>query len=266
MRIWNKKKGRKVNPLIVTVMLGMNKFSERDDGHPFDMSYLHGYNTMWQPQVTEKEKDHSSLFYDTLCAIEKARIKTLHLKDYITFIFGRGTIGDGSEEALYESLMNTFKHFGKHTPVLMVGKSYGVVDSLRALQLFNRHPWKPKVDTMVMIDGYAFRTSLRDITKHMKFVVPLFVARAFNSYQRVEGFKGLKACDRRGVKNKQITKLTEKQYDHYDDEHVRELSISHFNMDEICAVNPCCFRANRYYSYPDILRMSAVRILSKGES
>jgi hypothetical protein len=236
---------------IVTVMLGMNRFHQKDVEHPFDMSALDGYNTFWLPQVQEIEKTHSTLYYEALKGIENARSvqeddSSLEVsKDNYIFIFGRGTIGPASEECLFEAMQQCMKYYGHDVNFVMVAKSFGVPDTLCALKMFRWYYRKPLVNGLFLIDGFLPPSKKRKIAKkvgkHRRFIIPKFVNRHYNVIQREKGTKGkLVVAENMNYEVKQtyVDRIT-KFYKEYKDSHERRLLISHFNMEEIVSAVPC---------------------------
>jgi len=246
-------KTKVLNPYtIVTVMNGMNRFHQRDDEHPFYMSALDGYNTLWLPQVQEIEKTHSTLYYEALRGIETAR--AIQENDYLSlnvskdnyiFIFGRGTIGPASEECLFEAMQQCMKYYGKDVNFVMVAKSFGVADTLAALKMFSPYHRKPCVNGLFLIDGFLPPSEKRKIAKrvgkHRRFIIPKFVNRHYNVIQKEKGTKGRLVVTEDmnyTVTQTYVDKVT-KFYKGYKDGHERRLLVSHSNMEEIVSAVPC---------------------------
>lgn len=256
-----------MRPIIVTMMLGMNRFTQRDTAHPFNMRHLKGYNTMWLPEVSKTEKKASTPFYEITRAVDEIRSEFTDLKDDIAFIFGRGTIGDRSEEALSEALLECGRSYGYDSVHIMVTKSYGAVDTLRALRRCKGRHFEPDVRLFVDIDGYGPRTSLRHITKCYKehqakrFIIPENIHQAFGVVQRTRGFYGLMVGSDANpnhhnfvVKQKHVDDNC-KYYDHYSDDYRRRLKVRHKNMEEIVSVVPCCQFARKLRTVPELVKI-----------
>lgn len=226
-------------------MNGMNRFHQKDIDHPFDMSALDGYTTFWLPQVDEVEKTHSTMYYEALKAIETTRLEQKKEKDDYVFIFGRGTIGPSSEEHLFEAMQQCMKYYGKDVNFVMVGKSFGVADTLAALKMFKPYHRKPYVRGLFLIDGFLPPSERRHISrrvgKERQFIVPRFAERFFNVVQKVKGTKG-KYIDSLGY-NKTVDQIFvfthSHYYSEYSDGYKRRLLVSHFNMEEIVSAVPC---------------------------
>ena len=161
---------------VVTVMLGMNRFHQKDVAHPFDMTALDGYNTIWMPKVTEVEKTNSTLFYEALQAVEnsihgsEAAFKKSSIpprcKDDFVFIFGRGTIGSSQEERLFEAWRSCMQYYGndvrhviqafldKMTECLTDGnrlefRDFGVFEVVERKQKIGRNPKNASVPIVI---------------------------------------------------------------------------------------------------------------------
>jgi len=230
---------------VITVMLGMNRFHQKDADHPFDMSALDGYNTFWFPQIQEIEKTHSTLFYEVLKGVEMARAVKETEKDNYVFLFGRGTIGPSSEECLFEAMQQCMNYYGRDVNFIMVAKSFGVADTLAALKMFKIYHRKPFVNGLFLIDGFLPPSEKRKIAKRVgkdrRFVVPKFVHHYYNAVQREKGTKGkLVVGDKRNlvVTQAYVNKVT-RFYEGYKDNYKRKLDVSHFNMEEIVSAVPC---------------------------
>ncbi len=230
---------------IIVVMNGMNRFHQRDDEHPFEMSTLDGYVTHWLPQVGEGEKTHSTMYYEALKGVEETRISQNREKDDYSFIFGRGTIGPASEECLFEAMQQSMKYYGKDVNFVIVAKSFGVPDTLCALKMFKIYHRKPAVKGLFLIDGFLPPSKKRKIARKVKgkrrFKIPKFVERHYNVVQREKGTKGklvIKDNNNFVVKQTYVYK-TSKIYRGYRDGYERHLLISHFNMEEIVSAVPC---------------------------
>jgi len=209
------------------------------------MSALDGYVSFWLPQVDEIEKTHSTMYYEALKAIETARLEQKKEKDDYVFIFGRGTIGPSSEENLFEAMQQCMKYYGKDVNFIMIGKSYGVADTLAALKMFKPYHRKPYVRGLFLIDGFLPPSERRHISRKVGkehcFVVPRFVERYYNVVQREKGTTG-KRTDSWGFNKTVDQKFVDthsKYYCGYSDGYKRRLLVSHFNMEEIVSAVPC---------------------------
>jgi len=261
---------------VVTIMLGMNRFTQRDDEHPFDMSLAECFNTLWLPQVSEIEKTHSTPFYEMT--------KTMHefineynkeyeitdlTKDDVLFICGRGTIGSGSEDSLYEALLEAKRTYGKNAYYIFYTKSFGVVDTLRTFNDFQETMQRQPIgaDLMFLIDGAATPISKASVSKIYKsgnkkgerrFIIPKNVRKAFGIVQRRKGFKGLlvgkhndSRCHNFIVRQPETSKYV---YSAYSDGYERKLDASHFNMEEIVSTVPCCRFGGRTYTVNEMVK------------
>ncbi len=237
---------------IITVMLGMNRFHQKDTEHPFDMNALDGYNTIWLPHVQEIEKTNSSLFYEVLTGVEQARTsnKAPETKDNYVFIFGRGTIGSDSEECLFEALQQTMQYYGNNVNHIIVAKSFGVGDTLTALSFFKPYHKKPNIQALILIDGFLPPSKKRKLAVKFsgaspddlwRFKIPKYAKRYYNVVQRTKGTKGRLIVEenRNLVVRQDFVNKYKKCYDHYSDGYKRELEVSHFNMEEIVSIIPC---------------------------
>lgn len=254
---------------MVTAMLGTNRFFQKDTEHPFDMKGLDGYNSIWLPQVQEIEKTNSTLYYEALSGVEKARKsnKAPKMKDNYVFIFGRGTIGSDSEKCLFEALQQTMHYYGNDVNHIIVAKSFGVADALTALSMFKIYHKKPNIQTLIFIDGYLPPSKKRKLAikypgasseNLWRFKVPKYVKRYFNVIQRTKGTKGARVTEDSLnfiVQQDYVDKYTA-FYDHYNDHYKQELKISHFNMEEIVSVVPCIKLDNSQETLPKAIEKS----------
>lgn len=255
---------------IVTVMLGMNRYTQRDTRHPFNMSHLKGYNVMHLRDLSDKEKTCSTPFYEIGKAVDEVRQEFTVVKDGISFIFGRGTFGDGPEEDLRDGLLETMRSYGEDSIRVMIGKSYGAVDTMRALKMLRAQNRKPRIDLLVLIDGYGVGPALTSVSKRYngprRFIVPSNVARTYGIVQRDRGFNGLlvgapkdSKCHNHIVKQHEVDRHA-KHYDHYSDGYRRRLRVSHKNMEEIVSVVPCCKRFNKMHTLNDLVKITLRRL------
>ena len=258
--------------ILAVSMLGMNRFSKSDIDHPFDMDeYFKKYSIEWMRQVKEVEKDHSTPFYELASTIDSIVEEHTLSPDNIRFVFGRGTIGCSSEKDLAEILQKKTAEIGKDAFKVIVAKSFGVVDLLRAFQLLGKNPEGKtgRINLLILIDGYAPLRSRKRVTEKMKvgrgikrrLVIPEFVDKAYNLIQRTSGINGLRA-GRPGEKRVENFVLKQdyvdsfnKVYDHYKCGYRRELKVSHGNMEEITSVIPCCKDSDgKMYTVPEIIK------------
>ena len=234
-----------MNPYtIITVMLGMNRFHQKDADHPFDMTALDGYNTIWMPEVDKEEKYNSTLFYEALQATEMVR-NGHGTKDDFVFIFGRGTIGSAQEERLFEAWRSCMQYYGNDVRHIIIAKSFGVGDTLTAFKKFKPYHKKPNVEGLFLIDGFLPPSRRGKIAKKInrswRIKIPGFVNHYFNVIQRTSGTRGARVIDPNYnfvVKQSYIDKYG-KYYSEYKGDYKRLLSASHFNMEEIVSAVPC---------------------------
>lgn len=250
--------------IIAVCMIGMNRGSQGDSDHPFIMKdFEKKYSIHWMKQVSNKEKTGSTLFYELLKAVDTLCEKNNIDPGDVKFIFGRGTIGKRSEKDLAKALEKYTKKLGKDAFKVIIAKSYGVIDSLRAFKILGSDAEKKigRINVMFCIDGYGPVFSRRSVSKRVKvgrkkesrFKIPSYFDKVYAIVQRNQGSKGLKAgkdCDRRienfVVKQSYVDSF-KKVYDHYADGFVRKLDVIHFNMDEIVSVIPCCKKKDKKF-------------------
>lgn len=258
---------------IITVMLGMNRYSERDTSHPFNMSPLRGYNVMHLRDLTNRERTRSTPFYEIGKAVDEVRCEFTPVKDNIAFIFGRGTFGNGPEEDLRDGLLETMRNYDDSIKI-MVGKSYGAVDTLRALKLLRAQNRMPTISLMILIDGYGVGPALTRVTKRYeergprRFVIPPNVQKAYGIVQRDRGFHGLLVgpprdtrCHNYIVRQEHVDRHCH-YYDHYSDGYRRRLKVCHKNMEEIVSTVPCCMRSKKLHTLNDIIKITLRRLWS----
>jgi len=234
-----------MNPYtVITVMLGMNRFHQKDADHPFDMTALDGYNTIWMPEITKEEKYNSTLFYEALQATEMVRRKHGEKDDYV-FIFGRGTIGRTQEERLFEAWRSCMQYYGNDVRHIIVAKSFGVGDTLTALKKFKFYHRKPNIEGLFLIDGFLPPSRRRKIAKKVegnwKIKIPNYVNHYYNVIQRTKGTRGARVINPNYnlvVRQSYIDK-TGKYYSEYKGDYRRLLTACHFNMEEIVSAIPC---------------------------
>lgn len=258
--------------ILAVSILGMNRLSKSDIDHPFDMEeYFKKYSIEWMRQVKEVEKDHSTPFYELASTVDSIVKEHSLSPDNIRFVFGRGTIGRSTEKELAQVLQKKTAEVGKDAFKVIVAKSFGVVDTLRAFQLLGNNPEGRigRINLLILIDGYAPLRSRKRVTEKMKvgknqkrkLVIPEFVDKAYNLIQRTSGVNGLRA-GRPG--EKRVENFVIKQdyvdsfnrvYDHYKCDYKRKLEVSHGNMEEITSVIPCCMDSDgRMYTVPEIIK------------
>ncbi len=264
--------------IIALSMIGMNRGSKGDSDHPFPMKeYLDTYSVKWLDVVSDEEQNGSTLFYEHLKAIDDLCKKYSVAADDVQCVFGRGTIGKRTERELSQLLQEAVKKSGKDAFKVILAKSFGVVDSLRALKRLGKGTENiiGRINLMFCIDGYATPFSLRSVSKKYKvgrkkkkrFVIPQYIDKVYSIVQRYEGSKGLKAGKPNDAR---IKNFTVKQsyvdsfnmvYDHFSDGFIRKLKVNHYNMDEIVSVIPCCKTADgSYHTFLDIISQEYERV------
>ncbi len=263
--------------IVMTIMLGMNRFSEKDTEHPFDMSHMKGYNTLWLPQISKREMTHSTPIYEMTKAVDEfvkrnnedcADIDHI-IKDDVLFIVGRGTLGNQSEEHLAEAILEARRNYGSNAYYAFYTKSYGVVDTLRALKIVKENYSRFSADILFCIDGYGTpvpklsvsKIYRSDNKKERRFTIPKNVKKTYAIVQRREGFKGLKAggfsdshCWNSVIRSRDVTKEY-KYYTAYKDGYKRKLDVCHFNMEELVSTIPCCKFVNQTLTVNDTLKV-----------
>lgn len=264
--------------IVMTIMLGMNRFSEEDTKHPFDMSHAEKFNILWMPQVSAIEKNHSTPIYEITKSLYEFMVsinqdynrlysEELTVDDFL-FIIGRGTIGDSSEENLIEAILEARRTYGYSAYYVFYAKSFGVVDTLRAFNILIKEAPRFKADLLVCIDGYATAISRNSVSKiydingkkERRFFIPSNVKTTYSAVQRKEGFKGLQVgsftdvqCRNHIITQTEVNKVT-KYYDHYADGYKRKLNVSHYNMEEIVSVIPCFLYSQTMYTANDLIK------------
>ncbi len=259
---------------VVTVMLGMNRFSQEDTDHPFDMDFLKGYNKIWMPQLENEEKKCSTPFYEVGKTIDNFVNENSQLtKDDVFFIFGRGTIGSDSEDRLAEALLEARRTYGEDAHYIIYSKSFGVIDTLRAFRQTDMKRFK--IDLMFAIDGYATALSRKSVTKkyrvkgrrQRRLIIPDKIKKVYAVVQRRKGFNGINAgrpsdakCRNKTIRPRHVDEI-QKYYDHYSDGYRRRLDVEHFNMEEIVSVIPCCSLGGKEYTVNDIIKKSCYKYM-----
>jgi hypothetical protein len=269
-------------------MLGMNRFKGKDTEHPFDMSCLDGFNTIWLPQISDIEKTHTTPIYEMGKTMNEfiedynmdcAEFDRITNDDFI-FIIGRGTIGNNSEESLTEALLEARRVYGRNAFHIIYSKSYGVVDTLRAFKSLEEDGLKMHADLMLCIDGYAPAASRLSVSKmydnengkrERRFFIPKNIKKAVALVQRRDGFKGLK-IGRPNVHNRWNFVIRQKDvdsqakyYSEYSDGYERRLKVSHFNMEEIVSTIRCCKYGGRTYTVNNLIQFH-MRKYKEGKS
>jgi len=261
--------------IVMTIMLGMNRFAEKDTQHPFDMSHAETFNKIWLPQISEIEKTCSTPIYEMTKTLDEfiTQYNTENpdidqiTKDDIFVIIGRGTIGSSSEEHLSEALLEARRSYGHSAFFVFYTKSFGTVDTLRALDILNNQNYRFSAHLLFCIDGYATPISKASVSKiyryknkkERRFIIPRNVKRAYGIVQRREGFKGLQVgafhdsrCRNFVIRSKDTKGF---EYTKYIDGYKRKLDVCHFNMEEIVSTIKCCKYNNNSYTINELLKM-----------
>ncbi len=257
-------------------MLGMNRFKEKDTDYPFDMSHAKKFNTIWMPQINEKEKTCSTPIYEMTKTMDEF-IKEHNInnpeidpitKDDFLFIIGRGTIGNNSEEHLSEALLEARRTYGHNAYFMFYTKSFGAVDTLRALNIIKKEHQRFQANLLFCIDGYATAISKNSVSqiyqykdkKQRRFVIPRNVNKAYGIVQRIKGFKGLPIgsfldtrCRNTVIRKKDVPKGL--KYTAYSDNYERKLDISHFNMEELVSTVNCCKYNGHLYTINKVIKL-----------
>lgn len=261
--------------IVMTIMLGMNRFAEKDTEHPFDMSHADSFNKIWLPQISEEEKTCSTPIYEMTKTLDEFinQHNTQNpdidqiIKDDIFFIIGRGTIGNRSEEHLSEALLEARRSYGHNAFFIFYTKSFGVVDTLRALDILNNQNYRFSAHLLFCIDGYATPISKASVSKIYRYknkgerrlIIPRNIKKAYGIVQRREGFKGLQVgafrdsrCRNFIIRSKDTKGL---EYTKYSDGYKRKLDVCHFNMEEIVSTIQCCKYNNYSYTVNELIKL-----------
>lgn len=237
--------------ILGVAMLGMNSSSQRDTDHAFKTApYEKSLPITWLPQVRKHEKQTSTCFYETARTVDEIRVAHGLSREDIRLVFGRGTIGDGSDSALAGILPKLCGEIGDDAFKFAVVKSYGAVDLLRAFQILSveERDAVGLFDLLIIVDGYGPFWALKRVSKRYGYsrrftIMPLF-KRVHAVVQRSGWPKGLTAGrgDEDNIYNRVISPedVEGRIYDRYCDGHIRELEVCHKHMEEIVSVIPCC--------------------------
>lgn len=224
--------------VIACSLLGMNRLSSSDTGHPFEMGPMFAKykDTTFLHQVSNKEKTHSTLFYEVMKVFSDLNTHPNNTK----FIFSRGTLGNKTEKQFSKELKKAYSEFDDDAFVVVVAKSYGGVDTLRSLKTMKN----VNIDLLVLIDATAPFWSTMSITTRTRmnekvFKIPSNVSRVWTVKQDTKGLKG--KLSNRGenfiVENVYINSHSY-IYDHYSDGYKRILHAEHNDMEEIASIVP----------------------------
>jgi len=233
----------KLKKTIMITILGNNRSSEwiTENKFPID-NMLSKYNVHFTSNVTNREKTHSCLFYESLRAVNMCGCAD---PSKIDFIFARGCIGKRTEREIYNKLIM----LDLDANIILIAKSFGVIDSLRML----KKKLRLNISLAIFIDGYATYFHRRSVSKKYKIngkkerrlTLPNSIDHVFNIVQRTKGFKGLLAGvpNEYGVVNKIITpdQVNGLYYDHYENAERIPLKVEHAHMDEIAMTLPLYF-------------------------
>lgn len=248
--------------IIGVAMLGMNRFSQADLDHPFDMSEFEQLPKQIHREVWDQyhdEVNRSTLFYEACKAVDRIRQSVGLDHNDIQLIFGRGRPGDGSETRLREALMGHSQLHGKNTFKFVVAKSYGAADAMEALQEINSDPRLRDVvapiDLLVILDGTALRLALRglleeyevDDREEKRFLIPTYVKKTYVVVQRVDrspfrgyrgGYPGQPRVTNILLEPNDIDDRY--RYSEYSDGYSRLLKVNHMNVEEIGKCQGSC--------------------------
>jgi len=261
--------------LVITIMLGMNRFTGRDSFREFDMDFFDRYNKIWMPQIDNDEKKCSTPIYEVTKTIDEfitshnnnCPEKPQIIKEDVYFIIGRGTFGNDSEERLSEILLQARHTFGEDAFYMIYAKSYGVIDTLKSFLQVDMKNFK--INLMFAIDGFSPPISRRSVTKRYKIgdkkqtrlIIPKGIKKVYSIVQRKKGFNGIMAgrprdgrCRNKIIHQKEVD-VVQKYYDHYKDGYKRKLDVDHYNMEEIVSTIPCCQVGINEYTVNDIIKM-----------
>lgn len=258
--------------IIATSVLGMNRFTQKDTDYHFDMTHLIGHTVNYTSTVANEEKASSTPFYEVSKVVHDLSVEMKLDLQKTVFNFGRGTIGDATENELTLLLQTQAVSLGTDCFKVIYAKSFGVADTLMALKNLSSRIIG-NIDLLILVDGYCNPTARDDILYNdKKFKIPTYVDRAFCIYQTNDdllgSLEGTKACrpngGTNGITNYRITQRhidsygpPRPRYSHYIEHYSRELTVSHFNMEEITAVIPCCRQDGCLRTIPDVIRIFA---------
>jgi len=247
----------------IFVILGMNRFSQKDTNHKFNMTqYLDKYsNIYWDNNVRNDEVYASTPFYEVMKTMDDFVEKNYIKPENVNFVFSRGTFGRGTENFIKSKLV-LLNDGIETTKNIVISKSFGVIDSLKAI----RETSDVDIDLFIGIDGYApifSRAKVMDVYKkkqlhddpngkRSRLKVFHNIKHYHSIVQRKDKIKGLLFGDPRQDKSKvhnYIINATDIRlyptYNHYADGSVRHLKVLHKDMEEICFITPCCFDSSK---------------------
>jgi len=254
--------------LIVIGMLGWNRLSGSDQKHKMKNidNLIGAYDIKWLTGITNREKTNSTPIYEALKFVDEFLQNSSLSADDVQFVFGRGAPFWRTERALRKTMeiLATRKEY-KDAKVVVVGKSYGCIDTLRSIKKSKK---TLKIDLAIFLDAYAAPLVRHGITKKNRggagnsfrsLIIPDSIAMAHVVRQNGTKYFGHPADvpyhkgDR--VRNILVDWVPRDLYYTGYEMGCRKLKVSHFDMDEI----PAVMRLNWGYptqrmTYPELVK------------
>lgn len=264
----------KPRPIIAISMLGMDLFTHKEyTGHPFDISQFKHLPMDFDSKVTCEEHYHAAPIYEMAKVVDGLRKGYGLRPDQVQILFTRGTFGEHVPKWVRTKLEEHSERLGKDAFKVIVAKSFGGTDAIRALaEISDSAESREKIgeiDLLVLVDPTGPNMIEKEVLTFFdvdgkqqgRFPVPTFVKLTYDIVQRVDDppFRGYFAGFP-GQPNITNLSLTPDIIDHkykycgYCDCHVSDLTVSHSNMDELVVVGPLFERNLQFLTLPQLIR------------
>ena len=184
--------------IIAVAMNGMNATpSTRDMDVVYPIGQFDKFTSRYVESTVQSEnrfhgdeQSCSTLYWHLLHTLDYlSQSFALNPADDVQILFGRGTLGSSSEEELAAMLKDTSTMPANDVFKVIVAKSYGGIDTLKALQAPGVGDAVGRIDLLILLDTTGPKLSVRKVsTKNSRgerlLTIPKFVVRTENIYQR----------------------------------------------------------------------------------
>jgi len=244
----------------IFVILGSNKSSSSmDTKHKFNMTpfFEEFKNIYWAHNVRNEEVLSSTPFYEAMKTADYFVETNGVNPNNINFCFSRGTFGKVTERFIEDKLI-LLNDYSVKSKNIFITKSFGVIDALKVIKKLKNID----IDLFIALDGYApFWARSKTTTKYKKSQLQddpngqrhrFNILGNFKKYyaivqreDRIQGFKFGNPNQRKSFYHNYTIKPSDVKlypnYSGYSDGYIRDLKISHNDMEELCSILPCCY-------------------------
>jgi hypothetical protein len=246
-------------PIIAVYLLGMDIAPHEEYGtsHKIALGRYDHLPMEFDWEVKNREHESAAPFYELAKVVDRLAQEFGLPDEKVRIYFGRGTFGNHPQRSLETKLAQYTNELGGDPFIVVVGKSFGGTDAIRAMQDLCDDKKLcgsiGNVDLLVLVDAtaptnivgkVAFAEKLED-EDLLVYPIPPVVQRAYNAVQRVDDppFQGhlINGTGQEHVSNEVLEPKEfngRYSYSGYVGEEPVPLTVKHSHMDELVFVAP----------------------------